>query len=87
MQAAGLKIPQHMRAELNALLTRNAASKRTALEIRDFLSGEFEPLPLEDLMGALRAREKLGSLKFTEKPEEPKPAPTKKGGKPAKKPN
>ncbi len=85
-QAAQQKIPQHMRAELNALLTRNAARKRTVLEIRDFLSGEFEPVPLEDLMGALKAREKFGTLKFTEKPEEPKPAPAKKGGKPAKKP-
>ncbi|MCL5287685.1 MAG: M28 family peptidase [Acidobacteria bacterium] len=84
-QAAMRKVPQHMTAELNALLTRNATRKRTVLEIRDFLSGEFEPLPLEDLMGALKAREKLGSLKFTEKPEEPKPAPARKG-KPAKKP-
>jgi hypothetical protein len=34
----------------------------------------------------LKAREKLGTLKFTEKPEEPKLAPAKKGAKPAKKP-
>jgi len=86
LQATMRKVPQHMTAELNALLTRNAARKRTVLEIRDFLSGEFEPLPLEDLMGYMKAREKLGSLTFTEKPEEPKPAPAKKGGKPAKKP-
>ncbi len=86
LQAAMRKVPQHMTAELNALLTRNATRKRTVLELRDFLSGEFEPLALEDLMGYLKAREKLGTVKITEKPEEPKPAPAKKGSKPAKKP-
>ena len=29
----------------------------SALEIRDFLSGEFEPVPLADVMAVLRARE------------------------------
>jgi aminopeptidase YwaD len=65
------KIPQHMTAELNILMGK----KLTALEIRDFLSGEFEPLPLADLMEYLRAQEKAGTVKLTEKPEEPKPAP------------
>jgi len=51
-------IPQHMRAELNVLLGQD----RTALEIRDFLSGEFEPLPLEDFMATLRAMEKSGAI-------------------------
>jgi aminopeptidase YwaD len=42
------------------------------LEVRDFLSGEFEPLPLADLMEYLRAREKAGAVKLTPKPAEPK---------------
>jgi hypothetical protein len=71
MQAAQRKIPQHMTAELNMLMSR----KITALEIRDFLSGEFDPLPLADLMDYLRAAEKAGMAKLTEKPEEPKPVP------------
>jgi hypothetical protein len=58
------KVPQHMNAELNALLARG----KSVLEIRDFLSGEFEPLPLGELLDALRAQEKLGLVKFTEKP-------------------
>jgi hypothetical protein len=86
------RVPPHINTELNALLVQNAAPnatrKRTLLEIRDFLSGEFEPLPLDDLTASLRAQEKLGTVKFTEKPEEAKPAaPAKKGAKkPAKKP-
>jgi hypothetical protein len=62
--AAQQKIPQHMRAEMNPLLSR----KITALEIRDFLTGEFEPLPLADLMAYLRAMETAGTLKLTETP-------------------
>jgi hypothetical protein len=47
----------------------------TALEIRDFLSGEFTPLPLSQVMTVLRAREAAGSLKLVPKPV---PAPTAK---------
>lgn len=60
-QAAAKYIPQHMRAELNILI----GQKKSALEIRDFLSGEFEPLPLSDLMAYLRELEKLGQVKLT----------------------
>jgi hypothetical protein len=67
--AAMQKIPQHMRSELNPLLGR----KMTATEIRDFLTGEFEPVPLEDVMNYLRAVEKAGTIKLTERPEAPKP--------------
>ncbi len=70
LQAARSKVPQHMTSELNILM----GQRKTAMEIRDFLSGEFEPLPLADLMDYLNAQEKIGSVKFTEKPEEPKPA-------------
>ena len=45
----------------------------TAREIRDFLSGEFTPLPMADVMAVLRAREKAGSVKITTKPAEVKP--------------
>ena len=39
----------------------------TALDIRDFLSGEFTPVPLADVMAVLRAREAAGSIKLTAK--------------------
>ncbi len=74
LQAARAKVPSHMLAELNVLLGR----RMTVLEIRDFLSGEFEPLALTDLMTYLKAQEKMGSVRLTEKPEEMKavvPAP------------
>lgn len=85
IQAGMRKVPTHMTSELNILL----GQKKTIQEIRDFLSGEFEPLPLGDLMDYLRAQEKLGSVKLTEKPEEPKPvaAPAPKAAKPKKKGN
>ena len=68
--AAQQKIPQHMRAEMNPLLSR----KITALEIRNFLTGEFEPLPLADLMAYLRAMETAGTVKLTEvSPPSPSP--------------
>ena len=40
----------------------------TVGQIRDFLSGEFTPLPLADVLAVLRAREAAGSLKLTPKP-------------------
>jgi hypothetical protein len=49
-----------MNAELGILLGR----KLSVLEIRDFLSGEFTPLPLADLMAVLRAREAAGSIRL-----------------------
>jgi hypothetical protein len=58
------KIPQHMSAELNILL----GQKKSVLEIRNFLSGEFEPLSLADLMEQLRAQERSGGVKISSKP-------------------
>jgi hypothetical protein len=55
-------IPQHMNAELSILLGK----RKTVLEIRDFLSGEFEPVPLEGVLGVLRAREAAGTIKLVE---------------------
>jgi aminopeptidase YwaD len=56
------RIPQHMTSELNGLLRQ----KKTVLEIRDFLSGEFEPVPLADVLDWLKAREGRGLVKLTE---------------------
>jgi hypothetical protein len=49
-----------MNAELSILLGK----KLSALEIRDFLSGEFEPIPLADVMAVLRAREATGAIRL-----------------------
>jgi aminopeptidase YwaD len=60
---AGPSVPEEMNAELSILLGKH----KTALEIRDFLSGEFTPLPLADLMAVLHARETAGTLKLVPK--------------------
>ena len=52
-------VPQHMTAELNILIGK----KKSVLEMRDFLSGEFEPIALADLMEYARVMEKMGMLK------------------------
>ncbi len=57
--AAGPSLPQEMNAEFSILLGKHL----TALEIRDFLSGEFTPLPLADLMAVLHAREAAGRIR------------------------
>jgi aminopeptidase YwaD len=59
----GPVVPQEMNAELTILIGQH----KTALEIRDFLSGEFTPLPLADLMAVLHAREAAGTLKLVPK--------------------
>lgn len=59
----GPQLPTEMTAEFQILLGQH----KTALEIRDFLSGEFTPLPLSELMAVLRARETAGSLKLVPK--------------------
>jgi hypothetical protein len=60
---AGPAVPQEMNAELTILVGQH----RTAVEIRDFLSGEFTPLRLADLMTVLHAREAAGTLKLVPK--------------------
>jgi hypothetical protein len=74
VQQAMAKVPQHMTAELAILAGKN----KTVLEIRDFLSGEFEPLPLGDLMAFLQAQEKMGMVKLVEKPAQTKGVPKRK---------
>ena len=61
---SGPQLPQEMNAEFAILLGKH----KTALEIRDFLSGEFTPLPLADLMAVLHARESAGSIKLVAAP-------------------
>jgi aminopeptidase YwaD len=62
-RAGGPSLPTEFNAEFNAILGR----KMTVLEIRDFLSGQFSPLPIADVMAVLRAREAAGSIKLTPK--------------------
>jgi len=59
--AAPSRIPGHMTGELNALLGRGM----TVLEIHDFISGEFEPVPLQDVMDYVKAQESAGAVKLT----------------------
>jgi hypothetical protein len=49
-----------MNAELAILLGQH----KSVLEIRNFLSGEFEPVSLADVMAVLRAREAQGTIKL-----------------------
>jgi len=72
--AGGPALPQHMNAELGILLGK----KLSVLEIRDFLSGEFEPVPLADVMAVLRAREASGAVKLVPRPAPPAPVKKKK---------
>ena len=65
--AAGPQLPDEFNAEFGLLLRKGGL---TVGEIRDFLSGEFTPLPLADVLAVLRAREAQGGIKLV-----PKPAP------------
>ncbi len=60
MMAALRRIPAHMTAELRALSPRGL----TVLQVRDFLAGEFEPLPLADVLAYFEAQEKAGLVKL-----------------------
>jgi hypothetical protein len=59
--ASGPSLPDEFNAELAIL----SGKKLTAMQIRDFLSGEFTPLPIGDVMAVLRAREAAGAIKLT----------------------
>jgi len=61
--AQGPRLPDEFNAESNLLLGRGM----TVLEMRDFLSGEFTPLPLSDLMVVMKAREAAGQVTLTKK--------------------
>lgn len=57
----GPQLPDEYNAELSLLLPKGI----TALELRDFLSGEFTPVTMEEVMAVLRARESRGLVKLT----------------------
>lgn len=70
------RLRDYMLAEFANLM----AEKKTVLEIRDFLSGEFEPVPLADLTDYLKAQERLGLMRLVARPSAPAtPAAAKKG--------
>jgi hypothetical protein len=52
-----------MTAEFTALLGQH----KTVLEIRDFLSGEFTPVSLADVMAVVKAREAAGAVRLVPK--------------------
>ncbi len=58
--AGGPQLPDEFNAELGLLFRKGI----TALELRDFLSGEFTPLPMEDVMAVLRTREAQGQIRL-----------------------
>ncbi|NQV72318.1 M28 family peptidase [bacterium] len=62
-RAAMAKVPGHMTAELRLLLAKGM----TVMQIRDFLAGEFDPLPVADLMDYLKVQEKSGAIKLVVK--------------------
>ncbi len=84
VQAAMSKVPMHMAGEVNTLVGQNPEKKWTVLAIRDFVSGEFEPLPLADLMDYFKAAERIGALKLSELQDRAKPAAKAKKKAPAK---
>ena len=54
------------------VLSSAVAQKKTGPEIRDFIAGEFEPVPLAGVIPYFEAQAKAGSVRLTEKPEDPK---------------
>ncbi len=67
--AGGPSLPQEYNSEFSLLLGK----KLTVMQVRDFLSGEFTPIPLADVMAVLKARETGGSIKLV-----PAPPPVRK---------
>ncbi|MCC7001460.1 MAG: M28 family peptidase [Gemmatimonadaceae bacterium] len=63
--ATGPTLPDEFNAEFALLLRKGGL---TVGELRDFLSGEFTPLPLKDVLAVLRVREAQGAIKLTPKP-------------------
>jgi hypothetical protein len=62
--AGGPSLPDEFNAEFSALLNKGMS----VLQVRDFLSGEFTPLPLADVVAVLKARETAGAIKLVPKP-------------------
>lgn len=55
------KIPGHASGDMGQFMGKGG---KTVLEIRDFVSGEFEPIPLADVLALYRAQEKVGLVKL-----------------------
>ena len=62
--APGPNLPDEYMAEFQILVNRG---DMTVQEIRDFLSGQFTPLALSDLMATLKAREAAGLVVLQQK--------------------
>ncbi len=56
----GPSLPDEFMAEFRSVV----GDGMTALEIRDFLAGQFTPLPLADLMAVLRSYEESGAIRL-----------------------
>jgi hypothetical protein len=54
---------------------KNNLRKYSVLDIRDFLSGEFEPITLAKIMAYFDDQKKLKLIKLIERMEEPMAAP------------
>lgn len=62
-RAAMAKVPGHMAGELRQIWERGM----TVMQMRDFIAGEYDPLPIADLMDYLRVMEKIGAIRLVEK--------------------
>jgi hypothetical protein len=59
--AGGPTLPDEYSAEFSLLLGK----QMTVMQLRDFLSGEFTPITLAEVMAVLKARETAGSITLT----------------------
>jgi hypothetical protein len=59
----GPSLPEEYNAEFALLLNKGLS----VLQVRDFLSGEFTPISLAEVMTVVKARETAGSIKLTPK--------------------
>ena len=62
-RAALAKVPGHMAGELRQIWDRGL----TVMQLRDFVAGEYDPLPVADLVDYLRVMEKNGMIRLTER--------------------
>ncbi len=61
-RAAMAKVPGHMAGELRQIWDRGM----TVMQLRDFVAGEYDPLPVADLVDYLRVMEKLGAIRLVQ---------------------
>ena len=58
----------HRAAEQPRIIDAVLGRGLSVLEIHDFISGEFEPVPLQDVWDFVKAQETAGAVKLTTKP-------------------